>query len=331
MSIRFPLNRLSTWRQMSQKNGFLKFSPKQQFFQIIQRWEDIFGITAVRLAQEEVLQCEQRLSEAQKNRRAKQAELKKLQNHLKDIHSELDRTSRGDDRFLHLLTEEHSAIKKERVLLQEFEEAETIERDTFQALSTRVRSSHEKERERAEKNKYLSLWATITGAVFGVLGTTLAAEVRTRRLKDLIPTAAQVTPVLEQVRELVEKQHSQVVTFINDLRDLMDAKKLTTAPQSLSIGYNKEGSFDKLVSSMKEQNTILTKEMDELKRIIAIDRTKDIDPREVVYVGSDMQFLLNQTEKNLESKMKLQTLLSVVLIYAAAAITFPLVMTFFRD
>lgn len=51
-------------------------------------------------------------------------------------------------RYLDLLTEEHATIKRERHLMEEFEQAETAEREAFQALSARVRKSHEKERER---------------------------------------------------------------------------------------------------------------------------------------------------------------------------------------
>lgn len=43
-----------------------------------------------------------------------------------------------------------------------------------------------------------------------------------------------------------------------------------------------------------------------------------------------MEHLLEQTERNLESKMKLQTLLSVVFVYAAVGVTIPLVFAFIR-
>ncbi|PIO66968.1 hypothetical protein TELCIR_11306 [Teladorsagia circumcincta] len=108
-------------------------------------------------------------------------------------------------RYLHLLTEEHAAIKKERSLLEEFEGLEAAEREAFHQLSNRVRASHERERERAEKTKWWS-----------------------------------------------------------------------------------------------------------------------------VYVGSDMERLLDKTEKNLESKMKLQTLLSVVALYAAIGVAVPLLFATFR-
>lgn len=44
-------------------------------------------------------------------------------------------------RYLHLLTEEHAAIKKERALLESFELLETAEREAFYQLSNRFISA----------------------------------------------------------------------------------------------------------------------------------------------------------------------------------------------
>lgn len=43
-----------------------------------------------------------------------------------------------------------------------------------------------------------------------------------------------------------------------------------------------------------------------------------------------MERLLEQTEKNIESKMKLRTLLTVVVIYTAVAVTAPWLYAVFR-
>jgi hypothetical protein len=43
-------------------------------------------------------QCEERLYQAQQLRREKQAEIKAIHQRLKDIHFELDRTPRGEDK-----------------------------------------------------------------------------------------------------------------------------------------------------------------------------------------------------------------------------------------
>jgi hypothetical protein len=44
----------------------------------------------------------------------------------------------------------------------------------------------------------------------------------------------------------------------------------------------------------------------------------------VVYVGDDMELLLKRTEENIESKIKIQTLATVVLAYGVAALALPL-------
>ncbi|KHN78714.1 Coiled-coil domain-containing protein 51 [Toxocara canis] len=293
----------------------------------IQYYEDFIGLTAVRKAQEEVIQCENHLSAAQKLRREKQTEIKSLQGRLKDIHTELDRTSRGEDKYLDLLTEEHSTIKRERRLMEEFEQAEAAERDAFHALSARVRKSHEKERERAERTKYWSVSASLIGALLGIIGTTLAAELRMRRIKEIVPTAAQLTPMLDKIAALVDKQHDQVTSFIGDVRELMHFKgsdKVEVQPRVDSA------SVERIMSSMIEQRSSLSKEMEELKRLIAVDRSLDADNPNIVYVGSDMEMLLSQTERNLESKMKLQTLFMVVLVYTAIGLSIPLISALFK-
>lgn len=100
-------------------------------------YEEFIGVKTVRQAQEEVMRWEKKLSEAQLVRREKQSEINNLQSRLKEIHFDLDRTSRGEDKYLQLLTEEHQIIKKERELLNSFEGLETAEREAFHQLSMR--------------------------------------------------------------------------------------------------------------------------------------------------------------------------------------------------
>ncbi|KAJ1355271.1 hypothetical protein KIN20_012607 [Parelaphostrongylus tenuis] len=118
---------------------------------LVSSYEDFIGVKAVKEAHAGVMMWEEKLSEAQIARRNKQAEIKSLQSRLKEIHAELDRTSRSEDKYLHLLTEEHATIKKERVLLEDFEGLEAAEREAFYQLSNRVRASHEREREQRRK------------------------------------------------------------------------------------------------------------------------------------------------------------------------------------
>lgn len=111
---------------------------KKKAGDIVAYYEDCIGITELQKARNEVTQWEERLYQAQSERRQKQADIKRIQTRLKEIHGELDRTARGEDKYLHLITEEHSAIKEEQRLLTTFEEFENKEREAFSMLSNRV-------------------------------------------------------------------------------------------------------------------------------------------------------------------------------------------------
>ena len=92
---------------------------------------------------------------------------------LQDIHLELEKTHRGEDRYLVLVTQEHQVLKEERNLQEEFKFHEKSEREYFSALSNAVRDSHEKERAQAEKTKYWSILGSILGTCIGIFGTTI--------------------------------------------------------------------------------------------------------------------------------------------------------------
>ena len=85
----------------------------------------------------------------------------------------MEKTHRGEDRYLVLVTQEHQVLKEERNLQEEFKFHEKSERECFSSLSNAVRDSHEKERAQAEKTKYWSVLGSILGTCLGILGTTI--------------------------------------------------------------------------------------------------------------------------------------------------------------
>ncbi|KAK0397742.1 hypothetical protein QR680_002247 [Steinernema hermaphroditum] len=292
---------------------------------IFQYYEDVIGLTAVKEAQSGVVQCEEKLSTAQLSRRNKQYELRALHSRLEEIHSELNRTSRGEDKYLHLLTEEHATMKKERKLLEEFEMIENKEREAFHELSNKVRSSHEKERERAERTKYWSVTASLIGAVLGIVGTSIGNELRMRHIREMIPSTQQIQPVLDQITKIINEEQSQVNKFIVDMKEILRLDSPQVAPIEKA-----EGNSEQIVRTIEGQHTKINEQLAELKRLIQLDKSLKADPSGVVYVGSDMEMLLSQTEKNLESKLKLQTLVIVTFGYAAIAFSIPFILSFFR-
>ena len=95
---------------------------------------------------------------------------------------------------------------------------------------------------------------------------------------------------------------------------------------------------DQILTSIKDHEAKLDNELNQLKKLIAASQSGAKSAVEaegeggpsIVYVGPDMEAMLDQTERNLESKMKLQTVLNVVLVYAALAVTVPVLYAVFR-
>ena len=117
---------------------------------------------------------------------------------------ELEKTHRGEDRYLVLVTQEHQVtpslqsltnsilfpplqvLKDEKSLQEEFKKLEKFERECFSALSNAVRDSHEKERAQAEKTKYWSVIGSVIGTCIGIFGTTINNRMRMNELRRLV-------------------------------------------------------------------------------------------------------------------------------------------------
>ena len=140
---------------------------------MILRYENVVGLTEVKAAQARVVECERKFIETQEMRREAQKMISDVQKRIKDIHLELEKTHRGEDRYLVLVTQEHQVLKEEKNLLDEFKFYEKGEREYFSNLSNAVRDSHEKERAQAEKTKYWSILGSILGTCIGIIGTTI--------------------------------------------------------------------------------------------------------------------------------------------------------------
>lgn len=69
--------------------------------------------------------------------------------------------------------------------------------------------------------------------------------------------------------------------------------------------------------------------MNEFKKLIHSGRIFTEDGKAIIYVGDGMEQMLHQTEENLESKIKLQTLISVVAIYSVLGLALPILYFYF--
>ena len=73
----------------------------------MKRYENFVGLTEVKAAQARVVERERKFIQQQELRREAQAKITDVQKKIKEIHAELEKTHRGEDRYLVLVTQEH--------------------------------------------------------------------------------------------------------------------------------------------------------------------------------------------------------------------------------
>lgn len=245
--------------------------------------------------------------------------------------------SRGEDRYLQLVTKEHAIIKEEKAALGHFDVLEKFERDHFSALSAAVRESHEKEREYAEKTKYWSVIGSVIGAVLGILGTTLSNHIRLKELRGMVKSAnnGRLEELIIDTSETLKSQYNTMQGFVGELKSLLihpTAKSsLFLLPSGSEVSYSPqlEARIHQVLEVIRQQEGTVTAEMNDIKALIVAERNKDSDVN-MIYVGPEVQNILQETEDDLEWRIKMNSLGTVVFIYGAFALTLPVLYNIFR-
>lgn len=311
-------------------------------FNIFRVYEDVVGLTEVKAAQTKVLEAEQKFVSTQEQRREKQQRILQLQGQLKEIHAELDKTNRGEDRYLTLITQEHAIIKEERSMLEQFQNLEKAERDYFASLSLALRESHEKERAQGERTKYWSIIGSVCGAVIGIVGATVNNRIRLNQLRDLVERSSSQPEVQRLVFSLsdeFQRHRDQILEFVADVRQLLGAAPVVAATvQSEAVATDKADSdlelqMQEVVVLVREQRKLLERETRDIKALLAAGAALDEDGegrRAAVYIGEDVRDIVADSQRQLEWKMKVNSLAMVALVYGALAVTVPLLAAFFK-
>lgn len=283
---------------------------------IFRVYEDVVGLTEVKAAQTKVLEAEQKFVATQEQRREKQQRILQLQNQLKEIHAELDKTNRGEDRYLTLITQEHAIIKEERSMLEQFKNLEKAERDYFASLSLALRESHEKERAQGERTKYWSIIGSVCGAVLGIVGATVNNRIRLNQLRDLVERSSSQPEVQRLVFSLsdeFQRHRDQILEFVADVRQLLGAAPVVAATvPSEAVAADKADSdlelqMREVVVLVREQRKLLERETRDIKALLAAGAALDEEGEgrsAAVYIGEDVRDIVADSQRQLEWKMK---------------------------
>ena len=271
---------------------------------------------------------------------------------LKQISNELEKTSRTDDKYLSLLTEEHTIIRNEKALEEELRKLEKQERESFSTLSTSLRESHEKERAQAERTKYWSVIGSIVGACLGIFGTTINNKLKMRELRSIVTEATsdgeKQRVITETLMDTLKGQITSTEAAVSELKQVVlsktspvpssDSEHLSVSSISevtpINIDLSKlEERTEKLLLSVKNQDEFLKTELESIKMLILGQNSKKDDEgnnnQNIIYIGPEINELFNNVNKRLEQKLKLNSLITVTVVYSAFALTLPVLYAIF--
>ncbi|XP_026754045.1 mitochondrial potassium channel-like [Galleria mellonella] len=154
--------------------------------ELVSKYEKFTGVEEIMALQNTVVEAQERFMTAQERRRELGREVANIEARLKELHAEMQNTMKGDDKYLHLCTEEHKLIIQERALRSQFSDAEREERELFATMSAAVKLGHERERAHAERNKYWYIVASIFGTVLGIAGSTINNHLKMAEFRDMM-------------------------------------------------------------------------------------------------------------------------------------------------
>jgi len=240
------------------------------FYNIQRQLDSFFSITEVRDAQMIVTNVEKEFLEARRVASKMKQELADVRVSLEEARKTLDRCPRDSENFLRHVAEEHAIINKERKVRSEYETKEQKERELFTEYSNAVRVSHEKERERAQKTKYLSIVASVGGAVVGFLGSSLITYYRLKQIREITSPDVIVDKISHEIKEnnitkdeLDRLFESNNVKFMKDLdekfKTLRDEKLHFTDINDITVKY---------ASILEETGKSIKKSEDEMKTLL---------------------------------------------------------------
>lgn len=285
---------------------------------IVKWYEEITGMDEVRRAQTRVLEAEEKFIAAQERRREANKGVTEIQTRLKDIHAALDSTTRGEDRYVQLITQEHQILKEERKLMAEFQQLEREEREYFSMLSSAVKESHEQERAQAEKTKYWSIIGSIIGTVIGVVGSSINNRLKMRELRTLITdSVSKNNDSIGLHADILPKYDEELSSVIDKLKtvvslaDVERIKQLTDTINKLNEGTRAErhknvNNIDLITDALNKQTVIIEKRLQELKSSITLSHIPTLEP-----ANDNITVLAIEHEQQLQRQQRTTQLLVV--------------------
>ncbi|XP_062601020.1 uncharacterized protein LOC134262662 [Saccostrea cucullata] len=299
---------------------------------VIQWYEDKFGLSEVRRAQEEAIKARQRCMDLQKKRIENVKEYLEIQKEMESVVKEIMQTERGTDRYVQLAIQENEIIKRKNEVKPLLEMMEEEEKLAFDYYNSKVSESHEKERLRTENFKLYYLCWSIAAVGLGLLANFIYNRHKNKEFRDIVLSATgsadDYKKMTNDLIKMVQDQQKEIRGFFNEVRGASNDSKSFKDLQATAHVQSSENISD-VLKGIKSNHELLIKELGDLKKVTGINKAKT-NADNVVYVGPEVKDLLSETESNIQWTVKIGSLASVTVLYGALALTIPLIMKLFK-
>ncbi|XP_028165517.1 uncharacterized protein LOC114356503 isoform X1 [Ostrinia furnacalis] len=247
--------------------------------ELVSRYEKFTGVEEIMAIQNTVVEAQERFMVAQERRRELGRQVSDVEARLKELHSEIQNTMKGDDKYLQLCTEEHKLILQERALRALFSDAEREERELFATMSAAVKLGHERERAHAERNKYWYIVASIFGTVLGIAGSTINNRLKMAEFRDMMEQQmARSASVLytiagggtankSDIADAMKTEFAYQVSGqqVTDHRQEQLAQNLRLMQENIDHLVNKQTS---LIDHITHQEHVIDNQLRDLKKLV---------------------------------------------------------------
>nr|VZI48644.1 unnamed protein product [Spirometra erinaceieuropaei] len=199
-------------------------------------YDSITGRDTVRKAGISVLEAEQAFVDCQLNRRRCQQMLFEVQKKRAEINKQLDIISRAADSFIPLITKEHEYAIEEARLVNEYTEADRLERAAYEKFGSHLRYLHAEER---NYDKRMRQWALIGSITLSFLSAAItwfrlrARAIDPVKLEDGLESVKRLVVLSEEIQKSVDSIPHEVVRICSLTSFQPDSTVASTTSSSL--------------------------------------------------------------------------------------------------
>lgn len=282
----------------------------------------VSGQTEVGQSQNAVLVAEQQFEKKQDERQKQTRILKDLQNQLKQATEERESQNRirGTPEYMKIVEKENNLYGQVDELQTLINVLEEEERKCFIKMSSSIRSSQAIERFQSRRSQQFGYVLSVVGVCLGGIISFIINERRMNKVHKIVSTSNDVADdyksEMAKLREQYQLQQDKMMELMERQHNIKGTSKSNS---ETSKSHKQTLSMEKctqevlqIVQSQKGLLDKMDKEICDLKKLYESEIVRDSHGG-VVHVSPEMKELIDNNQKHLEWKIKVTTVVGLVL------------------